>query len=173
MHQYWSCICLCLWNVLRARNRRPISMPFTKVSNQLRVVSQVCPVNKYRWVKFCLQREEASRWICSTMFQSRLSTNCQFAPLYVPMYYWNAEYEHLQEAHRTSDHYSRQVSLRVSLSRLTNHSTVWLCGYVFITLHQIWVANLIIGSSTHLLLELNNSRLPFQVEAVNNGFKRS
>lgn len=73
MHQYWSCICLCLWNVLRARNRRPISMPFTKVSNQLRVISQVCPVNKYRWVKFCLLREEASCWICSTMFQSRLS----------------------------------------------------------------------------------------------------
>jgi hypothetical protein len=108
-------------------------MPFTKVSNQLRELSQVCPVNKYRWVKFCLQREEASCWICSSMFQSRLSTNCQFARLFVPVDDWNAEYEHLQEAHRTSDHYSRQVSLRVSLSRLTNGSTVWLWLCVYYT----------------------------------------
>jgi hypothetical protein len=96
-------------------------MPFTKVSNQFRVISQVCPV------KFCLQREEASCWICSTMFQSRFSTNCQFAPLYVPVYDWNAEYEHLQEAHRTSDHYSRQVSLRVN--QWFYSMTLWLCVY--------------------------------------------
>jgi origin recognition complex subunit 4 len=62
------------------------------------------------------------------MFQSRLSTNCQFARLFVPVDDWNAEYEHLQEAHRTSDHYSRQVSLRAFEHLLERELVVFVDG---------------------------------------------